>query len=135
MTITPSNTDLLDVRAEIAAVLGVETDSLDPGSDLVMHGLDSLRMMKLAGQWRKRGYDVDFARLVADPTIEAWTDLLGDAAVSGEDDNNNDNDNDVNADADGEADVVGDRRLPRLGRGQFAADHQLGELAGGHLRR
>lgn len=112
MTITPSNTDLLDVRAEIAAVLGVETDSLDPGSDLVMHGLDSLRMMKLAGQWRKRGYDVDFARLVADPTIEAWTDLLGDAAVSGEDDNNNDNDNDVNADADGEADVVVADRFP-----------------------
>ena len=62
----------VDVRGEVAAMLGVEAQSLAPDSDLVMHGLDSLRMMRLAGQWRKRGHDVDFARLAADPRLDAW---------------------------------------------------------------
>ncbi|WP_414651843.1 amino acid adenylation domain-containing protein [Gordonia sp. UBA5067] len=67
----------VDVRGEVAAMLGVEAQSLAPDSDLVMHGLDSLRMMRLAGQWRKRGHDVDFARLAADPRLDAWAGLLG----------------------------------------------------------
>ncbi|MFT4200459.1 amino acid adenylation domain-containing protein [Gordonia sp. (in: high G+C Gram-positive bacteria)] len=67
----------LDLRAEVAAALGAEADSLTPDADLVMHGLDSLRIMRLAGQWRKRGHDVDFKRLAADPTLDAWERLLG----------------------------------------------------------
>lgn len=76
MTAMDSDTVVPDVRAEVAELLGVDTDSLAPDSDLVMNGLDSLRMMRLAGQWRKRGFDVDFARLTAEPTVEAWTRLL-----------------------------------------------------------
>lgn len=66
----------VDVRAEVGSALGISPELLESDTDLVGQGLDSLRMMRLAGQWRKRGYDVDFARLTAAPTIRAWTALL-----------------------------------------------------------
>ncbi|CQD11695.1 MbtB protein [Mycobacterium europaeum] len=65
-----------DVRAEVAELLGVGTDDLEPGANLIGQGLDSIRMMTLAGRWRRQGIAVDFATLAATPTIEAWADLL-----------------------------------------------------------
>ena len=70
-----------DVRAEVADVLGVSGDTVDPTGNLISQGLDSIRMMSLAGKWRRRGVDVDFAALSAEPTIEAWSRLV--AAGSG----------------------------------------------------
>jgi mycobactin phenyloxazoline synthetase len=64
------------VRAEVAELLGVSADSVDPGGNLISQGLDSIRMMSLAGRWRRRGIAVDFAALAADPTIEAWSLLV-----------------------------------------------------------
>ncbi len=66
-----------EVRAEVAELLGVSTASVDPSGNLVSQGLDSIRMMSLAGKWRRRGVDVDFAALAAEPTIEAWSLLVG----------------------------------------------------------
>jgi mycobactin phenyloxazoline synthetase len=66
-----------DVRAEVAELLGVSADTVDPAGSLINQGLDSIRMMSLAGKWRRRGVDVDFAALSADPTIEAWSRLVG----------------------------------------------------------
>ncbi|GED96380.1 non-ribosomal peptide synthetase [Gordonia crocea] len=91
-----------DVRAEVAAMLGVAPESLAQDSDLVMHGLDSLRMMRLAGQWRKRGHDVDFARLAEQPRLDAWADLLG-VAGAGESEPIDDVDDPAAADTDSEA--------------------------------
>jgi mycobactin phenyloxazoline synthetase len=68
------------VRAEVAELLGVSADSVDPAGNLVSQGLDSIRMMSLAGKWRRRGVDVDFAALAADPTVEAWSSLVGTGA-------------------------------------------------------
>lgn len=65
-----------DVRAEVAELLGVGTGDLEPGANLIGQGLDSIRMMTLAGRWRRQGIAVDFATLAATPTIEAWADLL-----------------------------------------------------------
>jgi mycobactin phenyloxazoline synthetase len=65
-----------DVRAEVADLLGVGADTVDPRGNLISQGLDSIRMMSLAGRWRRRGMDVDFAALSADPTIEAWSLLV-----------------------------------------------------------
>ncbi|WP_040794521.1 non-ribosomal peptide synthetase [Nocardia higoensis] len=67
----------IDIRAEVGSALGIAPDSLDLDGDLITQGLDSLRMMRLAGQWRKRGHDIDFARLSGEPTIRAWAALLG----------------------------------------------------------
>src|SRR5277367_5967048 len=66
-----------DVCAEVAELLGVSADAVDPSGDLISQGLDSIRMMSLAGRWRSRGIDVDFATLAADPTVEAWSLLVG----------------------------------------------------------
>jgi len=64
------------IREEVAELLGARADTLDPGADLISQGLDSIRMMSLAGRWRKQGIDIDFAALAAEPTIAAWFELL-----------------------------------------------------------
>ncbi|KLO27898.1 peptide synthetase [Mycolicibacter heraklionensis] len=66
-----------EIRAQVAELLGADVSAVDPDADLVGQGLDSIRMMSLAGRWRKQGLDVDFAALAADPRIAAWQDLLG----------------------------------------------------------
>ncbi|WP_241178664.1 phosphopantetheine-binding protein, partial [Mycobacterium sp. P7213] len=70
-----------EIRAQVADLLGADTNDVDPDADLVGQGLDSIRMMSLAGRWRKQGIDVDFAALAADPRIAAWQELLGDRGV------------------------------------------------------
>ncbi|MGZ8178381.1 amino acid adenylation domain-containing protein [Williamsia sp. SKLECPSW1] len=65
------------VRRIVAEALDVDPDTLDPDTDLIGQGLDSLRMMRLAGRWRREGFDIDFARLAEAPTIAAWSELLG----------------------------------------------------------
>ena len=69
-----------DVRAEVAELLGVDPDDIDPTADLIASGLDSIRMMALSGRWRKRGIDVNFAALAENPTIAAWAELIGSAS-------------------------------------------------------
>jgi mycobactin phenyloxazoline synthetase len=78
--VLPAPVCLEDIRAEIAELLGVDADAVHPGSNLIGQGLDSIRMMSLAGRWRRQGIDIDFATLAAMPTIEAWSKLL--SAVS-----------------------------------------------------
>jgi mycobactin phenyloxazoline synthetase len=75
-----------DVCAEVAELLGVSADTVDPAGNLIGQGLDSIRMMSLAGKWRRRGIDVDFAALSADPTIEAWSRLVGAGAAASQPD-------------------------------------------------
>ncbi|WP_405167425.1 amino acid adenylation domain-containing protein [Nocardia sp. NBC_01499] len=70
-----------DIRAAIADHLDVPADSIDDDADLIQLGLDSIRTMKLAGRWRKRGVDVNFAQLAAAPTVAQWARLLGADAV------------------------------------------------------
>jgi mycobactin phenyloxazoline synthetase len=71
-----------DIRAEVAELLGVDVDAVQPGSNLIGQGLDSIRMMTLAGRWRRQGIAIDFATLAETPTIEAWARLI-DAGVQG----------------------------------------------------
>lgn len=71
-----------DIRAEVAELLGVGVDAVHPGSNLIGQGLDSIRMMTLAGRWRRQGIAVDFATLAATPTIDAWAELVTAGAPS-----------------------------------------------------
>ncbi len=64
------------VRDEVAELLGVSPDDVDPDADLIASGLDSIRMMSLSGRWRKQGINVGFAALAANPTVSAWIDLV-----------------------------------------------------------
>lgn len=65
-----------DIRAEVAELLGVHADTIHPSGNLIGQGLDSIRMMTLAGRWRRQGIAVDFATLAAAPTIEAWAEVV-----------------------------------------------------------
>ncbi|OBG81799.1 non-ribosomal peptide synthetase [Mycobacterium sp. E3298] len=65
-----------DVRAEVAELLGVGVDDVHPTTNLIGQGLDSIRMMTLAGRWRRQGIAVDFATLAETPTLEAWAKLV-----------------------------------------------------------
>ncbi|MGB6039938.1 MAG: phosphopantetheine-binding protein, partial [Gordonia sp. (in: high G+C Gram-positive bacteria)] len=64
------------IRDDIAALLGIDAATIDDADDLIGVGLDSIRMMRLAGGWRKRGHDISFADLAATPTVAAWAALL-----------------------------------------------------------
>ncbi|MHA3020801.1 non-ribosomal peptide synthetase [Mycobacterium sp. BMJ-28] len=64
------------IRNEIADLLGIPAAEIDPDLDLVSQGLDSIRMMSLAGKWRKQGMSIDFASLAAQPSVRAWSQML-----------------------------------------------------------
>ena len=72
------------VRDEVAELLGISPDALDPNADLIASGLDSIRMMSLSGRWRKQGINVGFAALAASPTVSAWVDLVREHHADGE---------------------------------------------------
>ncbi|RAU96226.1 non-ribosomal peptide synthetase, partial [Mycobacterium colombiense] len=65
-----------DIRAEVAELLGVDVDAVQPRGNLISQGLDSIRIMTLAGRWRRRGIAIDFATLAEQPTIDAWARLV-----------------------------------------------------------
>ncbi|MGP2438408.1 amino acid adenylation domain-containing protein [Streptomyces sp. JW3] len=50
---------------------------LDDDRDLFELGLDSLVLMSLVGAWRRAGSAVTFQDLTREPTLAAWTTLLG----------------------------------------------------------
>ncbi|MGV9311857.1 amino acid adenylation domain-containing protein [Streptomyces sp. NPDC003691] len=68
------------IREALSEVLGLPPDSPDAPADtdnLIAHGLDSIRTMALVGHWRSAGFEVDYAALAGEPTIAAWTRLIG----------------------------------------------------------
>ncbi|MEV6095334.1 amino acid adenylation domain-containing protein [Nocardia sp. NPDC051981] len=68
-----------EIRTAVAGHLGLDPVAVSDHADLIELGLDSIRTMKLAGSWRKRGLAVNFAQLAAEPTVAAWHRLLGGA--------------------------------------------------------
>jgi aryl carrier-like protein len=68
------------IRADVADILGEDPADLPVDEDLVDYGLDSIRVMALVGRWTEtHGVSVDFAALAKRPTLEGWTELLGEA--------------------------------------------------------
>ncbi|RJO78886.1 amino acid adenylation domain-containing protein [Nocardia panacis] len=66
-----------EIRAAIADQLGLGASEIADDADLIQLGLDSIRTMKLAGGWRKRGAEINFAQLAASPSVAEWIRLLG----------------------------------------------------------
>lgn len=71
------------VCEEVAELLGVSPDEVDPNADLIASGLDSIRMMSLSGRWRKQGIDINFAALAENPTVAAWSALVAERSDGG----------------------------------------------------
>ncbi|HEU4360689.1 MAG TPA: amino acid adenylation domain-containing protein [Mycobacterium sp.] len=65
-----------EIRASIAAQLDCPATDVADHDDLIQLGLNSIRIMALAGGWRKRGTAITFAELAANPTVAQWHHLL-----------------------------------------------------------
>jgi mycobactin phenyloxazoline synthetase len=76
----PSTTTLVlskdEIKAAIADLIGITPAEISDADDLITLGLDSMRMMRLAGGWRKCGSRVTFAQLAAAPSVDSWYALL-----------------------------------------------------------
>ncbi|OZF26276.1 non-ribosomal peptide synthetase [Rhodococcus sp. 14-2483-1-2] len=66
-----------DVRAVVSEEIGMDSGSFGDHDDLVGLGMHSLKLMKIAGRWRKLGHQVNYSELALAPTVEAWAALLG----------------------------------------------------------
>lgn len=72
--------DLHDSAWALVRPLLPDADSApEADEDLRDHGVDSIRLMNLAESLRARGADVDFADLMAEPTLEHVVRLLAEA--------------------------------------------------------
>ncbi|NJP43478.1 non-ribosomal peptide synthetase [Actinacidiphila epipremni] len=69
------------VRDAVAGLLGLAPGELPDDADLTDCGMDSIRLMSLAGWLRRHGVPVDFPVLAERPTLAAWTALAAAAAV------------------------------------------------------
>ncbi|MGA4843866.1 phosphopantetheine-binding protein [Streptomyces sp. G45] len=66
------------LREDIADVLGEDVEDIPLDENLVDYGLDSVRLMALAGRWRDaHGVRVEVADLAENPAVEEWAALLG----------------------------------------------------------
>ncbi|MFF7851458.1 phosphopantetheine-binding protein [Streptomyces sp. NPDC090109] len=65
---------------DVADVLYVEAEEVDPDESLLDQGLDSIRLMALVETWRADGAEVGFVELAERPTLRDWAALLGQTA-------------------------------------------------------
>lgn len=66
----------MDIKEQILACLDGIND-IDGEANLVELGLNSLRTMRLAAKFKKMGINVTFSELMNNPTLNAWTRLVG----------------------------------------------------------
>ena len=64
--------DLRRLRRDVAAQIEIAAGTIEDDDDLLLLGLDSVRLMALVEDWRGRGLAADFAGLAEQPTIAAW---------------------------------------------------------------
>lgn len=74
-TIQPPDLDPDWLQARIHRMLGDE-GPIDPDEDLTLYGLDSMAVMRLLLMLEERGVILDFAELLARPTLNAWQELI-----------------------------------------------------------
>jgi aryl carrier-like protein len=66
------NWDYQRMRDDVAAMLRTDASEIADDDNLIDHGLDSMRLMKLAQQWHDRGVDVPFSALAERPQLSYW---------------------------------------------------------------
>jgi aryl carrier-like protein len=70
---TTGQTPTLDeLRAAVAAIIGLAPDSIPDDANLIHLGMDSLGMMRLVNRWRREGIRVSSRELSTEPTLSAW---------------------------------------------------------------
>ncbi len=61
---------------QLATLLDVSADDIEPQDSLLDFGLDSVRIMSLVGDWQHAGLDVSFMELAAEPNLASWWQLI-----------------------------------------------------------
>ncbi|WP_370949581.1 phosphopantetheine-binding protein [Amycolatopsis sp. cg5] len=69
--------DIELVRGRVAELAGEAPESIGLDDNLFELGLDSIQLMRLAGEIRRTGVKIGFAELAANPTLRAWGALTG----------------------------------------------------------
>lgn len=64
-----------EVKQLIEGCLPEQVD-LQVTDNLIEMGINSLKIMRLLNQWRKKGIRLSFAELMEEPTLEAWWNLI-----------------------------------------------------------
>lgn len=73
MRLNDADTDPLHT---VASLLGQPETTISEDANLIELGLDSVSMMRLAGQWRRTGLPISFAEMISAPTLAHWRALL-----------------------------------------------------------
>ncbi|MBI6647064.1 hypothetical protein YA0745_29570, partial [Pseudomonas synxantha] len=79
---TPSTSTATLLRRSLSEALGQPAEQIPLEANLIEWGLDSVTLIRLAGQWRRQGLAARFAELVADPRLCTWLTLLDTAPVA-----------------------------------------------------
>ena len=79
---TPSTSTATLLRQSLSDALGLPADQVPLEANLIEWGLDSVTLIRLAGQWRRQGLAARFADLVADPRLCSWMALLDTAPTA-----------------------------------------------------
>lgn len=69
-----------EIRLLLAEQLELDAAEIGFDDDLVELGLHSMKMIKLAADWRREGADVSFADLAQRPSVQGWYELLAQRA-------------------------------------------------------
>lgn len=67
------------VREQAAELLDIPASELSDTDDLMMMGLDSIRLMSLVEEWRQVGVDVNFMEIVKKRTLSDWWSLISES--------------------------------------------------------
>ncbi|WP_070886977.1 non-ribosomal peptide synthetase [Pseudomonas argentinensis] len=74
--VIPSTSTAALLRQSLSQALDVDAEKIPLDANLIEWGLDSVTLIRLAGQWRRQGLAVRFADLVADPRLSTWLHML-----------------------------------------------------------
>nr|WP_308805428.1 MULTISPECIES: phosphopantetheine-binding protein [Acinetobacter] len=64
------------IIAAVSEQLQIPVHEIELHDDLLMLGLDSVRLMTLVGKWQAHGAKVSFEDLAEQPTLDVWIEKL-----------------------------------------------------------
>ncbi|WP_243976326.1 isochorismatase family protein [Vibrio natriegens] len=65
-----------ELALQLATLLDVPAEEIEPQDSLLDFGLDSVRIMSLVGDWQQAGLDLSFMELAAQPCLVHWWQLI-----------------------------------------------------------